>query len=355
MDKPADMAPFSMPSSELTGDAQLTPVTYTPIGIIRSEHRIAERTPIQPIYARDCKGMAILRPEYASALSNIEGFSHLYLLYHFHRAGGVRLTVKPFTDDAPRGLFATRHPQRPNALGLSLVRLQAVEGTTLHLLDVDVLDGTPLLDVKPYIPRFDRVEDAAGGWTDNVADGEASRRGRREYRGLLGGHLILLAKQSGRANGAVAAVLGRMPEAERLRNRGSFAESLHGLLDHIAEGALYFQRELRRSYPSAASLAHPFLERRTVYRQLNFPSFAELEEVVEATDRAFIDLASELTDGDLARVIPVESVHGVEQRTTLLVLLQALNHAAHHRGQISQILDEMGIENDYSGIGVDDP
>jgi len=334
---------------------ELGPVSYTPIGVIRSEHRIAERTPIQPIYARNSRGAAILRPEYAEGLSDIEGFSHLFLLYHFHRADGVRLTVKPFTDDKARGLFATRHPQRPNALGLSLVRLEAVEGTTLRLLDVDVLDGTPLLDIKPYIPRFDRVENATGGWTGGVADDAASRRGRREFRGLLAEHLNLLAKQGGRANGAVVAILSRMPKSERLRRRGSFAGSLHGLLDHIAEGALYFQRELRRSYPSAASLAHPFLERQTVYRQLNFPSFAELTQAIETTDRAFIDLISELTEGDLARVIPVESVHGVEERTTLLLLLQALNHGTHHRGQISQLFDEMGIENDYSDIGIEGP
>lgn len=350
MDKTRDTALSSTPPSDGRDDSQPESVSYTPIGIIRSEHRDANRTPIQPLYAQGCRGAAILRPEFAEGLADIEGFSHLFLLYHFHQAGGARLAVKPFTEEATRGLFATRHPQRPNPIGLSLVRLEAVEGRTLRLLDVDVLDGTPLLDIKPYVPRFDRIEGASGGWTGGISDEEASRRGHREYRGLVAEHLLLLARQGSRANAAVAAVLEGMPKAERLAQRGSFAGSLQGLLDHIAEGALYFQRELRRSYPSAASLAHPFLDRRTVYRELNFPSFAELAAVIAATDRAFVDFASEVTEGDLARVIPVESLQGTEERTTLLLLLQALNHATHHRGQISQLLDEMGIANDYSGI-----
>jgi|GEM_PF-2373367 len=98
-----------------------------------------------------------LRPEYAERLKDLSGFSNLILLYHFHQAGDARLTVKPFTDTIAHGIFATRHPQRPNPIGLSVVRLMSIEGTRLYLEDVDILDGTPLLDIKPYIPCFDRI------------------------------------------------------------------------------------------------------------------------------------------------------------------------------------------------------
>jgi len=157
-------------------------VTYTPIGVIHSEHRRPQETPIQPVYARGCKGWAEILPQYAEGLKDLDGFSHLLLLYHFHRAGEPQLTVVPFTDNQPRGLFSTRHPRRPNPIGLSLVRLVRVEGTILHLDDVDILDGTPLLDIKPYVPRFERAENATGGWTETVDDSTASRRGRRGFQ-----------------------------------------------------------------------------------------------------------------------------------------------------------------------------
>ncbi len=158
-------------------------VTYRPIGVIRSEHHTAEETPIQPAYARGCPGWAEVGPEYAEGLRDVDGFSHLILLYHFHRAGGPQLTVVPFTDDAARGVFSTRHPRRPNPIGLSVVRLLRIEGTTLYLEDVDILDGTPLLDIKPYVPRFDRVEQPRGGWTQRIDEETARRRGRRSFRG----------------------------------------------------------------------------------------------------------------------------------------------------------------------------
>ncbi len=160
-----------------------TPVVYAPIGVIRSEHRLAEETPIQPVCARGCRGQAEIKPEYAEGLKDLDGFSHLILIYHLHRAGPPLLTVKPFTDNRERGVFSTRHPQRPNPVGFSVVRLKKIAGTTLHLEDVDILDGTPLLDIKPYVPRFDSVDGPRGGWTEEVAEGTARSRGRRGYRG----------------------------------------------------------------------------------------------------------------------------------------------------------------------------
>ncbi len=162
---------------------RMTAATYVPIGVIRSGHHMPQKTPIQPTYARDCPGRAEIRPEYAEGLKDLDGFTHLILLYHFHRAGEPQLTVVPFTDDVPRGVFSTRHPQRPNPIGLSVVRLVRIEGTVLHLLDVDILDGTPLLDIKPYIPRFDGVEAAKGGWTEAIDEATARRRGLREFQG----------------------------------------------------------------------------------------------------------------------------------------------------------------------------
>jgi len=149
------------------------------IGTIHSEHFALDETPIQPAFARGCSGRAVLRPEFAAGLRDIEGFSHLILLYHLHRACSMMLTVKPFLEDAEHGVFATRHPRRPNPIGLSVVRLVRREGATLFLADVDILDGTPLLDIKPYVGRFDCIRDTRNGWQDQVDEPTAQQRGRR--------------------------------------------------------------------------------------------------------------------------------------------------------------------------------
>jgi tRNA-Thr(GGU) m(6)t(6)A37 methyltransferase TsaA len=156
-------------------------ITFRPIGIIRSEHTSADATPIQPVYARDCLGRAEILPEFADGLADIEGFSHLYLIYHLDRAEPAQLRVKPYLQDIEHGIFATRAPCRPNPIGLSLVRLLRREGCVLHLAGVDVLDGTPLLDIKPYALRYDTVDNPCGGWTDEIDDNAAVSRGRRNY------------------------------------------------------------------------------------------------------------------------------------------------------------------------------
>jgi len=157
-------------------------VCYHPIGIIRSNHLEADKTPIQPVYAQGCMGRAEILPEFAEGLRDLEGFSHIYLIYHFHRAGPVKLKVKPFLQDIERGLFATRAPCRPNPIGLSVVRLVKIEGTILHLENVDILDGTPLLDIKPYTAKFDCMLTTRNGWQDAVDDESAQQRGKRGYR-----------------------------------------------------------------------------------------------------------------------------------------------------------------------------
>lgn len=154
------------------------PLTYRPIGLIRSPWLDPAGAPIQPSGARGAAGRAEIAPEYAAGLQDLAGFSHLILLYHCHRAGPARLTVTPFLDDASHGVFATRAPARPNPIGLSVVRLVGVEGAVLRLMDVDVLDATPLIDLKPYVPAFDQPEDPVRvGWLGQRAPAAATVQG----------------------------------------------------------------------------------------------------------------------------------------------------------------------------------
>lgn len=157
-------------------------ITFTPIGVMRSSHHEPRDTPIQPVFAPDCEGCIEVDPRYEEGLRDIEGFSHLIVLYHLHRAGAPQMTVRPFLEDREHGVFATRHPARPNAIGLSIVELVRREGATLHLRGVDILDGTPVLDIKPYVSRFDRPESVRDGWAGQVAESDAEKRGRRGYK-----------------------------------------------------------------------------------------------------------------------------------------------------------------------------
>ena len=158
-------------------------IIFRPIGVIRSEHVVPQETPIQPIYARDCHGRVELLPEFADGLHDLDGFSHIYLIYHFDRAETPKLRVKPFLQDTERGVFATRAPCRPNPIGLSIVELLGREDNVLHFAGADILDGTPLLDIKPYSAKFDRIDTFRNGWQDEVDEETASQRGRRGYRG----------------------------------------------------------------------------------------------------------------------------------------------------------------------------
>ncbi len=158
-------------------------VNYRPIGVLHSEHRIAQETPIQPAYAKGCRGRAEVFPEFAEGLADLDGFSHVYIIYHSHQAPAPKLKVKPFLQDVERGVFATRSPARPNPIGLSVVELVRREGNVLYLDGLDVLDGTPLLDIKPYVARFDRIQTTRNGWQDKVDEVQAQERGRRGYRG----------------------------------------------------------------------------------------------------------------------------------------------------------------------------
>jgi tRNA-Thr(GGU) m(6)t(6)A37 methyltransferase TsaA len=125
-------------------------ITFKPIGVIRSEHVSAQQTPIQPTYAKVCKGRAIVFMEFEEGLRDLDGFSHIYLIYQLHLAEPAKLNVKPFLQDVEHGVLSTRRPCRPNAIGLSVLELVRREGNVLHLDGVDISDGTPLLDIKPY-------------------------------------------------------------------------------------------------------------------------------------------------------------------------------------------------------------
>ena len=133
------------------------------IGIIHSPFITRAGMPIQASRS-DAVGQVLVHPEYEVGLKDLDGFTHIILIYWFHQAKEFSLRVKPFLDEQSRGLFATRYPARPNHIGLSVVELTAVEGCTLHVRGVDVLDATPLLDIKPFVPAFDHREDVRVGW-----------------------------------------------------------------------------------------------------------------------------------------------------------------------------------------------
>ena len=142
----------------------MDPICYTPIGLIHSPFTEMAGTPLHSVGAQGVQGSIELDPAYAAGLQDIAGFEYLILIYHLHRAPGYSLVVTPFMDDQPHGVFATRAPLRPTPIGISVVRLLGVEGSTLAIEEVDVLDGTPLLDIKPYVPTFDARETDRIGW-----------------------------------------------------------------------------------------------------------------------------------------------------------------------------------------------
>ena len=151
-----------------------------PIGVIHSPFTDPEGMPIQPRGAVGTKGTVEIFEKFQVGLKDLEGFSHIILLYHFHKAAGFNLEVVPFLDTETHGVFATRAPRRPNPIGLSIVQLDAIEAGGLHIANVDILDGTPLLDIKPYVPAFDQQDNVRTGWIERararVADIRADKR-----------------------------------------------------------------------------------------------------------------------------------------------------------------------------------
>jgi tRNA (adenine37-N6)-methyltransferase len=149
--------------------APLPPISYEPIGVVHSPFTTLEGMPLQSVAAAGVQGRIELLERFAPALADLDGFSHLHVVSHLHRGAPGGLTVRPFLDDTPRGVLATRSPRHPNPIGLSVVRLLAVAGTTLHVAGLDLVDGTPVLDIKPYVPEFDAVVAERTGWLHAAA------------------------------------------------------------------------------------------------------------------------------------------------------------------------------------------
>jgi len=145
-----------------------SPIEHISIGIIRTPFLTPSDTPKQPIDGRGVKGRIELLPEYAGGLADLQGFSHIYLVYHMHLVDSYDLRLVPSVGRKQRGVFSTRAPRRPNPLGLSIVRLDSVVGSVLHIRDIDIVDKTPLLDIKPYVPSLDRQRGARLGWLEHV-------------------------------------------------------------------------------------------------------------------------------------------------------------------------------------------
>jgi tRNA-Thr(GGU) m(6)t(6)A37 methyltransferase TsaA len=157
-------------------------INYRPIGIIHSPFTDIEGMPIQPTGASGVRGTVDVRPEFAAGLRDLEGFSHIILLYHFHRVRGAKLVVTPFMDSQTHGVFATRAPKRPNPIGLSIVKLLGIDQSILHIENVDILDGTPLLDIKPYVPEFDQPPSDRVGWLEAASGRVRSKQSDGRFR-----------------------------------------------------------------------------------------------------------------------------------------------------------------------------
>ncbi|HII75993.1 MAG TPA: tRNA (N6-threonylcarbamoyladenosine(37)-N6)-methyltransferase TrmO [Methanolinea sp.] len=161
-------------------------ICYKPIGVIHSGFTDQKTTPIQSIFST-AEGTLEIFPEYAAGLKDLEGFSHLILLYHFHNAGGMMLVQRPFADvKSERGIFAIRHFARPNPIGLSIVDLIGIEDNILRVSGIDILDKTPLIDIKPYIYPFDNRSNVRSGWVDKrdlngIRDAGATPEGLKDH------------------------------------------------------------------------------------------------------------------------------------------------------------------------------
>jgi tRNA-Thr(GGU) m(6)t(6)A37 methyltransferase TsaA len=143
-------------------------IELKPIGILRTPFESPDKMPIQPCSKGAASGTALVFPEYTDGLYHLDGFTHIILIYYLHRVKRQELIVTPFLDNTSHGVFATRAPVRPNPVGISIVRLEKIEDNILYLQGLDMINGTPLIDVKPYIPDFDSHPDAKAGWYDKI-------------------------------------------------------------------------------------------------------------------------------------------------------------------------------------------
>ena len=150
-----------------TGDATDMTIVVRPIGVVHSPYKVAKGTPIQGTFGDQTEAWVELQKKYVAGLKDLEGFSHAILLYHFHKSDKEEIVGSPYLEKQAHGIFATRSPHRPNHLGLSVVKIQRIEGPRLYFTEVDILDGTPVLDIKPYVRQFDCRDNAVSGWIEN--------------------------------------------------------------------------------------------------------------------------------------------------------------------------------------------
>jgi len=141
-------------------------ITVQPIGVVHSPYKSPEQMPIQGIFKPNVEAFIELEQDYVPGLKDLDGFSHAIILYHFHKSQRDDLQGRPFLEDEPHGIFAIRSPHRPNHIGLSIVRIAKIEANRLYFTEVDMLDGTPVLDIKPYVSYFDSRPEARCGWVD---------------------------------------------------------------------------------------------------------------------------------------------------------------------------------------------
>lgn len=161
-------------------------VNLTRIGTLCTPHQQVIGMPVQPVGAKDIEGVAELFPEYVIGLTGLEGFSHVILLYHLHQVKSARILVTPFMDTIEHGVFATRAPCRPSAIGLSIVRVKAVKNGCLTFFGADMLNGSPLLDIKPFFAQVDNQPDAISGWLDRQpADCAETRSADNRFAGAV--------------------------------------------------------------------------------------------------------------------------------------------------------------------------
>ena len=157
-------------------------IVFQPIGVIHSPYKDIVDMPIQPSGAKGVRGRIEIDPKFVDGLKDLQGFSHLFLIYHFHCVETMQLQVTPFLDRTPRGIFSTRAPKRPNPIGLSVVRLVKIDGNILDIENVDILDGTPLLDIKPCVPEFDNPTVERIGWLEKAKGSVREKRSDARFR-----------------------------------------------------------------------------------------------------------------------------------------------------------------------------
>lgn len=163
--KTADREPASFERRSGGGDVEQA-FTVRPIGVIRSPYKDAKGTPIQGVFGGEVQAWVELKDKYVKGLKDLDGFSHAILLYYFHKSGKEEIIAQPYMEGEAHGIFAIRSPNRPNHIGLSAVKIKRIEGNKVYFTEVDVLDGTPVLDIKPYVRQFDSRPDAVSGWIE---------------------------------------------------------------------------------------------------------------------------------------------------------------------------------------------